>query len=213
MTGLPQLLHLPRRALFRLGAGLGLGSAAGILASPAISKALEGYRPQNLTDRELHALTALMSRLVPADLEHGGAVEAGAFVYVDRALGGYHSAHLQAYRESLAELDRQAQKLGHAGFALLDEDQMDQLISRLEAGELSDRLPGGGKAFFGLARRHTLEGYLSDPMYGGNRDFIGWEALGYNGVQLYYGVEAQRLNGSDEREQRSIADFGGSPMP
>jgi hypothetical protein len=49
-------------------------------------------------------------------------------------------------------------------------------------------------------------------MYGGNKDFLGWRVIGYNGVQLIYTAEAQQLNGRDDREQRSIATFGGHPL-
>jgi gluconate 2-dehydrogenase gamma chain len=210
MRRLSGIFLLARRGFFRLG----LGSAAGILATPALAEALKGYQPENLTRQELLALTALMSRLIPADETHGGAAEAEAYVYVDRALGGYFAQHLATYREALAGLDLLARAAGHANFAAMPEAAMDETIARMEKGELSaEGFTGGGRTFFNLVRRHTLEGYLCDPMYGGNRDFIGWEALGYPGIQLYYGPETQRLNGTDDRDPRSIADFGGRPRP
>ena len=33
-------------------------------------------------------------------------------------------------------------------------------------------------------REHTLQGMFSDPYYGGNADFIGWDMIGYPGVRL-----------------------------
>jgi len=210
MMGFSFTFRLPRRGLF----GLGIGSAFGLLAPPAIAEALTGYEPENLTREELLVLTALMSRLIPADAEQGGAVEARAYVYVDRALGGYHARHLVAYREGLAEFDRLARRDGAPGFAGCSAGQMDSLIALAEKGELKGgAFADGGSSFFNLVRRHTIEGFLSDPMYGGNRNFIGWEAIGYPGVQLYYSPETQRLNGSDNRDHRSIADFGGVPKP
>ena len=43
-----------------------------------------------------------MARLIPADAESGGAAEAGAHVYLDRALAGFHARHLPTYRAALA---------------------------------------------------------------------------------------------------------------
>lgn len=210
MAGLSRIFSLPRRGFFRFG----IGSAAGLLAAPAFARALEGYKPENLTEAELLALTAIMSRLIPADDKHGGAVEARAYVYVDRALGGYHSRHLETYRLGLADFDRLARKSGAGSFAMLPAEEMDQLIGDAEDGVLAGgAFSDGGKAFFGLFRRHTVEGFLCDPMYGGNSDFLGWEVIGYPGVQLYYSDQAQELNGKDDREHRSIADFGGKAKP
>lgn len=209
-----EILTLPRRAFVRLGIGLGFGSAAGLAAVPGFAKAVEGYRPQILTEPELVALIAMMSRLIPADEGQGGAVEACAYIYVDRALAGYHARHLAAYRTGLAALDEEARKARHAGFAAMPVHEMDDLIARLEKGALpGGQFAEGGRSFFNLVRRHTVEGFLCDPMYGGNRDFLGWELLGFPGVQLYYSPETQRLNGKDNRPHRSIADFGGEPMP
>ncbi len=28
---------------------------------------------------------------------------------------------------------------------------------------------------------HTIIGFLADPKYGGNRDYVGWKLLGYPG--------------------------------
>ena len=30
-------------------------------------------------------------------------------------------------------------------------------------------------------REHTVIGFLADPKYGGNRDYIGWKVIGYPG--------------------------------
>ena len=40
----------------------------------------------------------------------------------------------------------------------------------------------------------SLEGTFGDPHYGGNRDFIGWELIGYPGLRLAVAAEEQRMN-------------------
>ncbi len=42
------------------------------------------------------------------------------------------------------------------------------------------------RAFFDTLRTHTMEGMFADPVYGGNKDFAGWQLVGFPGVQLIY---------------------------
>ena len=58
----------------------------------------------------------------------------------------------------------------------------DALLKRLEKGELA--LAGvDGKAFFAQLLQNTLEGFWSDPIYGGNRDLVGWKLIGFPGAR------------------------------
>lgn len=199
-------LDTSRRAVMKAGLSAGFGVGLASAATGAMAEALAGYEPTVLTQTEFATVGALMARLIPAD-EHGpGAVEAGAPVYLDRALAGFHAKSLAAWRQGLGELDRRA-------FATRPAAEQDALIAAMEKGELTgSAFADGGRAFFALARLHTVEGLLCDPIYGGNQDFIGWTLIGYQGVQLYYSPETQRLNGRDDRAQRSVGDWGGSPL-
>jgi gluconate 2-dehydrogenase gamma chain len=48
----------------------------------------------------------------------------------------------------------------------------------LESGQI--RLAGAdGRAFFELLLQNTMEGFCADPIYGGNRDMVGWKLLGF----------------------------------
>jgi gluconate 2-dehydrogenase gamma chain len=53
---------------------------------------------------------------------------------------------------------------------------------------------------------HTLEGTFGDPYYGGNRDFIGWELIGYPGLRLAVTAEQQRMDAELEPLQSSAYD-------
>ena len=46
----------------------------------------------------------------------------------------------------------------------------------VELASLSSRL------FFDLLWRNTEEGFFADPLYGGNRDKVGWKLVGFPGV-------------------------------
>jgi gluconate 2-dehydrogenase gamma chain len=55
-----------------------------------------------------------------------------------------------------------------ASFYLLNEEQQDQLLRQIETSE-----------FFNTIRFLTVAGMFSSPEYGGNRDKVGFELLGF----------------------------------
>jgi gluconate 2-dehydrogenase gamma chain len=66
-------------------------------------------------------------------------------------------------------------------FEFLDANQIDEILSKLEKDEV--KLPSlSSKLFFDLLWKNTEEGFFSDPIYGGNRNKIGWKLLGFPGV-------------------------------
>ena len=55
------------------------------------------------------------------------------------------------------------------------------MLQQLEKDEIA--LPSlSSKFFFDLLWRNTDEGYFADPLYGGNRDKVGWKLLGFPGL-------------------------------
>lgn len=71
------------------------------------------------------------------------------------------------------------------GFADLASDQQDDLLKDLESGKL--QLPDfDTKTFFKMLLQNTKEGMFSDPIYGGNKDMIGWKMLGFPGARYDY---------------------------
>jgi gluconate 2-dehydrogenase gamma chain len=63
------------------------------------------------------------------------------------------------------------------------------------------------QSFFGLVRAHTMEGLFADPIYGGNRDFAGWRAVGYPGPHYVYTEEEQQSFEPLNKPLQSIADL------
>jgi len=203
-------------------------AGAELFGKPALSQIAapreensSAYQPQALQENELAVLKAVMSRLIPADESGGGAFEARAFVYVDRALAGANAKHLPAYRAGLGAIQAWALARGARTIGQVAAADLDALLVRLQAGTAdqtagSDRktvnLPDGGRAFFALLLQHTLEGTFCDPMHGGNHNFIGWRLLGYPGVQLTYSEAQQAINQRDGRANRSAAAFGGGVL-
>ena len=42
------------------------------------------------------------------------------------------------------------------------------------------------KAFFQLLWQNTKEGFFADPVYGGNRNMVGWKMIGFPGARYDY---------------------------
>jgi gluconate 2-dehydrogenase gamma chain len=63
-----------------------------------------------------------------------------------------------------------------------------------------------GKAFFTWLRNDTIEGMFSDPMYGGNREMVGWKLIGYPGAQRHYTPDDMK-NRAFRRDPQSLAQL------
>ncbi len=153
---------------------------------------------------------ALVDRLIPPDPETPGGKDAGCAVFIDRQLAGAYGSSqglymrppfqdgtkeqgMQSaltpaarYRVSLAGLDQhcRAAFVGRA-FAQLPGDEQDRIIHDLESSAL--QLPGAsGRAFFELLIKDTQQGFLADPIYGGNKDMCAWKMIGFPGARYDY---------------------------
>jgi len=171
-----------------------------LLAQPAA----EPYK--NLSEAEARTLEAIVARLIPSDARSPGALEAGAARYIDRALGDALAASRAAYTAGLAALDAHARGAAGKPFAELGAERQDALLRELEQNAAKGFTPSAA-AFFELVLGHTLEGTFSDPYYGGNRDFIGWELIGYPGLRLAVLADEQRMDAKNPLLRVSAYDL------
>jgi gluconate 2-dehydrogenase gamma chain len=167
-------------------------------------RAAEPYK--NLSAAEARTLEAVVARLIPSDARSPGALEAGAVRYIDRSLGDALAASRAAYTAGLAALDAHARGAAGKPFADLDADRQDGLLRDLEQDVAKGFTPSAA-AFFELVLGHTLEGTFSDPYYGGNRDFIGWDLIGYPGLRLAVLADQQRMDAKNPLVRVSAYDL------
>jgi gluconate 2-dehydrogenase gamma chain len=94
----------------------------------------------------------------------------------------------QLYRAAIGDIDSHCQeKLGKHFAALAPADQ-DETLHGLEKGDI-DLPHASAKDFFDMLLKNTQEGFLADPLYGGNRDFTGWRLVGFPGPRYNYMFE------------------------
>ena len=196
---------LPTRRRTVLGAALRVFAGAALIdLQPPLAAAAalaEAPRARPLTRREAELVDAVADRIWP------GARESGAGIYISRSLAGAYAADLRSYRVAAYRLDAAAQRRHRARFAAIAGDWQDELLLALEAGTLRE-LPGmRGRNIFAMLRRHVIESVLSDPIYGGNRDFAGWKAVGYPGPRRAYSAAEQMSVAPLQLPYQSVADL------
>jgi len=162
------------------------------------------------TPEEAVAVSSMAARLIPTDESGPGATEAGVTEFIDRQLAGFYGRGqrwymqgpfregteeqgyqsaippAQLYRAALAAIDRHCRTArGGRTFAQLSEAEQDEILKFLEAGDLElGDVPG--KTFFTLFLDNVIEGFFCDPIYGGNRDMVGWSLVGFPGARYDY---------------------------
>lgn len=162
--------------------------------APAGQTAASASDPlETLTAAEAATLEAMTARLIPTDENGPGAREARAARYIDRALGGALADSRDTYRNGLAALDAYARTSKGMPFAQLSAADQDAVLRDVEVNRASG-FAAGGSAFFNLVRTHTIQGTFSDPYYGGNAAFVGWDLIGYPGIRLAVAAEDQRMD-------------------
>jgi len=191
-----------RREMLKRAAAAGAISAVpvSVWAQPAA----EPYK--TLNPAQARTLEAIVARLIPSDANGPGALEAGAARYIDRALGDALAASRAPYASGLAAVDAHARASAGKGFVELAPAAQDAVLRDLEQNVATGFAPSAA-AFFELVLGHTLEGTFSDPHYGGNRDFVGWELLGYPGLRLAVTAEMQRMSVQSETTRLSAYDL------
>jgi hypothetical protein len=136
-----------------------------------------------LTPSQMKTLVAFIDRLIPHDELGPGAVEAGAQIYIDRVLAGPNANEKASFIQGLEAVDADARRVHGAPLAELSAEKRDQALNAMV-----------DTPFFNRARRLTLEGMFSDPYYGGNKNFAGWDLIRYPGPRPAVAAEDQALN-------------------
>ena len=179
---------------------------------------------------EASFIEAAVARLIPSDDLGPGAVEAGVPAYIDQQLTGAWGAGERLYRSgpwqagtpsqgyqlpfTPAELFRNALRALHdeahgSGdeFASTSAESQDSFLRDLQD---SDRDLNGvpAKIFFDTLLSMTIEGYFSDPVYGGNKNMAAWRMIGFPGAYAQYYELVDRYGLEFHREPISLGENG-----
>jgi gluconate 2-dehydrogenase gamma chain len=153
---------------------------------------------------------AAVERLFPKDDLGPGAKDLGAAFYIDHQLNTPWALNVRDYMEGpfqsgtpsqgtqthlkrkdifllgLEALQKYSQQKYKKDFASLSPAEQDDCLKVFEKGTDVKLDPISTSTFFSLLRNYTLEGVYADPMYGGNKDMMGWKMKKYPGNQPSY---------------------------
>jgi gluconate 2-dehydrogenase gamma chain len=200
-----------RRAITAVTAAVAVGHEMAHPASAfsAPSLPVQAYTPTYFSTREWVLLGALVDRLIPADAEGPGALEAGVPEFIDRqmnepyghgALWYMHGPFREApqefgyqlnftprelYRAALPALDAAVRSARGKAFAELNNAVKDEVLGQLQRGELGIGVMPS-PAFFAQLLQNTREGYFCDPVHGGNRNMASWRMINFPGARGDY---------------------------
>ncbi len=183
-----------------------------------------------LTAPEASFVEAALASLIPADDLGPGAREAGVAHFIDRELAGAFGAQArnyrqgpwpegtpeqgfqspltpkQIYRAAIAETNRICLSRHGKTFDDLEARQREEVLKGLESGAMALETVSA-QLFFDMLWANTREGFFADPMYGGNRDKVGWALVGFPGVAAAYINEIENHNVRYRVEPVSITDI------
>jgi gluconate 2-dehydrogenase gamma chain len=148
------------------------------------------------TEDESFAVKAIAERIMPGAPGIPGATDANVINYIDLALSGAYSDQQEFYRRGLASLDNHCRAAFKDAFMNLQPAQQDEALAAMESGKATGFTWPAPQAFFTALRTHTMEGMFSDPVYGGNRDFVGWELVGFPGAQRIFTTAELKSDGA-----------------
>jgi gluconate 2-dehydrogenase gamma chain len=228
--------NISRRSFFKV-AGAAVATTAtqvhALTADTAVAKAAAVTKDiyTFFKQQEVGFITAAVERLIPSDENGPGAIEAGVPSYIDKQIGGAWGAGERLYRSgpwhegaptqgyqlpyTPAELFRHAlrgietdlNKRGSKPFNKLDAQAQDTYLKLLEKGGIDlDGVPS--KVFFQSLLDLTIEGYFSDPVYGGNKDMVSWKMIGFPGAYATYYTTVDQHGMNFTRAPMSLAENG-----
>lgn len=205
----PVGLPWPSRRAVLTSAAVGAVALVSVPGAASVAVPVGRDRARFLDEEQLATLAAVVDRVVPADDGQPGAVAAGAHESIDALLGAFRSdppriyaggpfsdrggskrndfarfLPLDAYeRKAWRRRVRRFQKVytagldalaaGTPGFADLPGPVRDLALQTDQDPDVA--------AMMGLAVTHAFEGTWGAPEYAGNKDTVGWQAIGFEG--------------------------------
>ncbi|MCD0502975.1 gluconate 2-dehydrogenase subunit 3 family protein [Bordetella petrii] len=176
-------------------------------AERTAAKPAQAYTPTYFTDVEWAFINAAVAHLIPSDQYGPGAIEAGVPEFIDRQMetpfghgklwymeGPFHSDVVpelgyqldltprDAYRHGIQACDAWCKEKHGNTYAELDKAVQVQVLKDMQGGKLHfEAVPSA--TFFSFLLANTKEGFLSDPMHGGNKGMVGWKMVGFPGAR------------------------------
>jgi len=204
--------HINRRSLIGAaltGTVLVATTVPEVLARTSEQVPLDEVKLTFFEPDEWALVIAICDVFIPADGDGPGAIDTAVPVFIDRQMSSFWGQGEWWYMEgphqpdadenfgfqsplTLAEIIRQG--LAHfdqwcrdehgIAFTEMDKDARHDAVSTLMDGKTG--LPPELRDFPDFLLTSTKQGYLSDPLHGGNRGMLAWSHIGYPGARANF---------------------------
>ncbi|HEX3483606.1 MAG TPA: gluconate 2-dehydrogenase subunit 3 family protein [Micropepsaceae bacterium] len=199
-------------------------------ASAAEAPAAETW--QVLTQQEAAFFSAAADTIIPKDELSPSGSECGVPVFIDRQLASAYGGGARMYRAGpfvkgtpeqgyqlsltphqffvsgvIAANDWCVKTYGNT-FDRLEQAKRNEALTAMQKG--TAEFDGfDSKQFFNALLAINMEGFFSDPIYGGNKNKASWRMLGFPGLPAIYAekIDEYRNKKYVVAEPQSIADF------
>jgi gluconate 2-dehydrogenase gamma chain len=189
--------------------------------APEETAAITAPQPAGYTyfqPQEALFIESVADHMIPKDELTPSGTDLGIAIFIDRALAGSWgkgdrlymqgpwqrgSANqgyqlpltpAQLYRAAIAGCNAHCRTAYKQTFDRCTSEQKEAFLRELSSGKIT--LAGGlsGRTFFDLLYQNVMEGMFSDPIYGGNKDKIGWKLIGFPGVAANNAENVKQYN-------------------
>jgi gluconate 2-dehydrogenase gamma chain len=184
-----------------------------------------------LNETEHAFIVAAVDTLVPADELSPSGSDCGIATFIDRQLASAWGGGAKMYRAGpfrkgkpeqgyqlpltpaeffsagIAAANGWSRKIYGHEFDRLSPDKRAEALKAMQDGK-AEFADFSARAFFARLLAITMEGFFSDPIYGGNRNKAGWRMIGFPGLPAtYINLYEEYRDKPYVVEPRSIADF------
>src|SRR5699024_2964265 len=157
---------------------------------------------------DFETLSAATERIFPEDDNGPGAIELGVPYFIDKQLAGSWGTNAKAYMHDPFRQNQQVKDYQHKDTRQdksgantstkaptptpryqtrlnRSEEDQDEILQNFESGEIEMEAISS-KTFFNILLQMTIEGAYADPVYGGNKNMMGWQMKEYPGPRMAY---------------------------
>jgi gluconate 2-dehydrogenase gamma chain len=184
-----------------------------------------------LTASEAAFVSAAVDTIIPADELSPSGTDCGLVTFIDRQLASAWGGGAKMYRSGpfqkgkpeqgyqlaltpkeffsagISEANEWSRKTYGKDFDRLAPADRNAALKAMEEGK-AEFIGIGSRSFFNALLTITMEGFFSDPIYGGNRNHVSWNMLGFPGLPATYSSKFDEyLNKRYTAPPQSIADF------
>jgi gluconate 2-dehydrogenase gamma chain len=166
--------------------------------------------PMFFNQAQLQMTEAAAERIFPKDEIGPGASELGVAFYIDHQMASPWGVNSREYRlgpfvkgevtqgdyqsiqrhevftMGLQAMEEASKKAYSKSFIEIADEERDAVLTAMQKGEIKVVNEVMGKSFFNILLNLTMEGVYSDPLYGGNKNMLGWKMRKYPGNQMTY---------------------------